>query len=192
MADESASESRWDRLRVRLISIGLLVAFVLFLFRADEWIRAALPNSDPSAMLAWFIPAAMTLTGAGFMMRTAWQVRRWPRVPGVILSASLKHSRAADEEAESFQPLVRYSYTVDGVKREGRRLALRGTDAGGSESWAREVLARYPVGKPISVFYNPANPDEAAIEASAPPLARGLLVLGCLLMLGVVYAAGVF
>lgn len=192
MADDGTSgESRWDKLRVRLISIGLLVACTLFLFRAGEWITAALPNSDPDAMLAWFIPAAMTLTGAGFMLRKTLQVRRWPRAPGVVLSASLKQSRDADAETQSFQPIIRYSYTVDGVKREGRRLTLGGAEGGG-EGWAREVLARYRVGTPVSVFCNPANPDEAALEASAPPLARGLLVLGLLLLLGLVYAAGVF
>jgi hypothetical protein len=79
--DDTSGESRWDRLRVRLISIALLVASVLFLFRADDWIRTALPNSDPSAMLAWFIPAAMTLTGAGLMLRKTWKVRRNPANP---------------------------------------------------------------------------------------------------------------
>lgn len=192
MADDGASgESRWDRLRVRLISIALLVAFVLFLSRAGEWIEAALPNSDPDAMLAWFIPAAMTLTGAGFMLRKTWKVRRWPRAPGVVLSSSLDHDRAADAETQSFQPIIRYSYTVDGVTRKGRRLTPGGAESGG-EGWAREMLARYPVGSATSVYYNPANPDEAVLEASPPPLARGLLALGLLLMLGVVYAAGVF
>jgi hypothetical protein len=32
---------------------------------------------------------------------------------------------------------------------------------------ARRVVARYPVGQAVQVYYNPANPEEATLEAGS-------------------------
>jgi hypothetical protein len=195
MAGDQEPETRRDRIRVRLISIALLVAIAAFLYRylgeAEALILRWLPNSDPGAMASFLMPAVIVLVGAGAMARQSLQVRRWPRAPGVILSSKLETILATDESGPSFRPLIRYRYTADGEKREGRTLILGGLQDGG-EDWARAVLARYPAGASVSVFCDPANPARSALEASLPPLARGLLVLGLLLLFGVIYAAGLF
>ena len=52
------------------------------------------------------------------------------------------------------------------------------------------TLARYPLGAPVTVFYNPAHPPEAVLERALPGLGRGVgcvlagLAGGVLLLLG--------
>ena len=63
------------------------------------------------------------------------------------------------------EPLVTYEYAVGGRTYRGNRLSfaerISGVDVG-------EMLKRYPDGKVVQVYYNPANPAQAVIERSLP------------------------
>jgi hypothetical protein len=192
--EDEPQEGPWDKLRVRLISVALFLAIVMFLYRMAEdgpgFLAPLLPDADLAAMAAFLVPAAIMLGGVAVMAWSVRKVRRWPRAPGVIVSTSLAPMKNPESAGRSFRPIVRYRYTVGGVERQGRTLR-HGRTEGGNEGWARQALARYPAGAPVNVLYNPLNPAESALEASLGPLGWALLVLGLLLLLGAVYAAGV-
>jgi hypothetical protein len=192
---DAPEEDRWDGLRARLIVIALLVAVVAFLWRMDgddSLVRAALPNADPVAVISFLIPAAFFLIPAGVMLRDARKVRRWPRVPGVVVStAAVAMKGPPGSAARSRRPVVRYRYTAGGVERRGDTLWF-GRQEGGGEGWTRKVLARYPVGAAVEVFCNPANPEQTSLEAAASPFAWAMLAVGLALLAGAVYAAGLF
>lgn len=127
-----------------------------------------------------FIVTAMV---AGVVGRKAWQVyqaRDWRAVPGRIISSKKvvrKVKRMRDEdnpkdkgfEMRNFAE-VRFEFESEGKKYRGERVSL-GEDPGNYE--VDERLARYPVGKEVTVYYDPARPASAVLERDAP---RGLFI----------------
>ena len=60
---------------------------------------------------------------------------------------------------------MQYSYQIAGQGYQSVKLAP-GPDVGGSG--ARKVVAKYPAGAQVMVFYDPQNPSEAVLERKAP------------------------
>jgi hypothetical protein len=103
--------------------------------------------------------------------------RRWPSTPGRVLTSEQRWKEAEGTDrtgvaAVGNYPMVLYEYEVSGRKYRAHRLAL-GLEARNSE--VAEVLARYPVGAAVTVYYNPARPDAAILERqSLRGFAQGL------------------
>jgi Protein of unknown function (DUF3592) len=84
------------------------------------------------------------------------------------------------------QPIVLYSYQVNGVHYSTDRVTLR--DASRSGSWATDMAARFHAGETVTAYYDPADPGAAFLIAERSwaifasfivPLAVAL-VLACL------------
>ena len=105
-----------------------------------------------------------------------YQARRsatWPSTEGVITQARVVRA------GYSYARAVVYSYTVDGVRCQGEDIAAGPVLTSITDAYARKCLARYPVGTPIAVYYDPENPAIAVLEPglskkSFVPLAFGL------------------
>lgn len=100
-----------------------------------------------------------------FIRRKVSQVSAWPSTQGVISSSSVE--ARASEDGYTDYPVVRYSYQVGGQAHKSSRIAP-GMEVGGSG--AHKVAARYAMGAPVTVYYNPQNPADAVLEKSAPAL----------------------
>ena len=74
-------------------------------------------------------------------------------------------ARHSSEGGWTKYPAVQYSYQAVGQAYEGSRIAP-GPEVGGSG--AGKVVARYPAGAQVMVFYNPQNPSDAVLERKAP------------------------
>lgn len=84
---------------------------------------------------------------------------------------------------------VAYEFDAGGRKFTGSRVSI-GEDLG--NIGVQETLARYPVGKRVEVYYDPANPASAVLERELPNgsfLFMGLLIAG-LTFFAVVVAVG--
>ncbi len=57
----------------------------------------------------------------------------------------------------------------------GDKIAFGG-DVGGSRKKANEMIAQYPVGKNVSVYYDPNNPEDVVLERRMG--SKGLLIIG--------------
>lgn len=87
---------------------------------------------------------------------------------------------------------IRYRYQVDEREYEGNQVTPNHfTATGDPERWARQ----YPLGTKVTVHYNPARPDQAALESGASAArtagrwAPGLMILGLgALVVGVIRA----
>jgi hypothetical protein len=87
-------------------------------------------------------------------------------------------------EIRNFANVV-YEYDVRGRKVRGNRVSI-GDDLGNFQ--VEETLARYPVGTPVTVYYNPRDPKEAVLERDPPQH-----LVGCVAaMVGVPLALLVF
>jgi hypothetical protein len=99
-----------------------------------------------------------------FMRRKMAAVRQWPSTMGTV-NASYLERRSSSEGGYTNYPVVHYSYQVSGQAHQGTKIAP-GMEVGGTG--AGKVVARYPAGAQVMVFYNPQNPSEAVLETKAP------------------------
>lgn len=110
----------------------------------------------------------------------------WPTVPGTVSVSDVKYdvstSGSGDNEfqTETFTPVVKYQYSVQGVEHTGSRIAFGAMNQ--SQNAAHAVVARYPVGASVTVHYNPEKPGEAVLETRASG-GTALAVLGGLFLL---------
>lgn len=100
---------------------------------------------------------------SGLRMR---EVSGWLSTTGTVLTSRLEEWESSPGEIIDY-PIVTYSYQVNGQAYEGKRIAPS-VESGGSGS--AKVIARYPVGASVQVFYNPGDPSAAVLEKKLPTL----------------------
>ena len=150
-------------------------------------------------MAALFIMLCVTyrswfLEGRG-MLQTSEEIRgRWHQTEGRVIRSGVR-DLSPGLKAELLPDLV-VTYDVDGERFENRRPWL-----GSDEPWRRprrdrlsnrmlngrdpevHVKTHYPMGRTVTVHYDPVRPWESILEADAPPKVRNryrayLLALG--------------
>jgi hypothetical protein len=99
-----------------------------------------------------------------FMRRRMATVSQWPSTMGTVLMSRIEQ-RSSSEGGYTNYPVVQYSYQIGGQPYQSYKLAP-GPEVGGTG--AGKVVARYPAGVQVMVFYNPQNPSEAVLETKAP------------------------
>jgi hypothetical protein len=109
-----------------------------------------------------------------FMRRKMAAVSQWPSTMGTVVMSRIEQ-RSSSEGGYTDYPVVQYSYQVGGQAFQSLKLAP-GPEVGGTG--ARKVVARYPAGAQVMVFYNPQNPAEAVLERKAPAQWLMWLLLG--------------
>jgi hypothetical protein len=108
---------------------------------------------------------AIFLTIIFFMRRRMATVSQWPSTMGVVQMSTIE--QRSSEDGYTDYPVVQYSYQVGGQSYQSMKLAP-GPEVGGSG--ARGVVAKYPAGAQVMVFYNPQNPSDAVLERKAPAM----------------------
>ena len=83
----------------------------------------------------------------------------WPSTVGTITSSRVV--AATFGKNTSYRPEVRYRYSVNGTMYENNRVGLLGPGVLGSE--VQRVVARYPTGSSVRVFYPPSSPARSAL-----------------------------
>jgi len=151
---------------------------------------------------AWVVGGVFALVGlfgVGLALRAFGKdatIRRWPQVPGTIISSHVESSEQSVKDANGYyrtstwsHPEARYTYTVEGVEYEGTKIA-RAIATSNNSSSAKACVARYPQGAEVQVYCDPADPTTAYLETrrsiggmilmgvSVPFLAIGLVLLG--------------
>lgn len=99
---------------------------------------------------------AAVVWGAILLARSR-RARAWPAAEGRIEVAE----PSAPEN--DLLPLIEYSYTVDGKTYRGRLVFPAGTFPQTPE-FAASYVKKYPVGSMVTVYYNPAAPEESVLE----------------------------
>jgi hypothetical protein len=109
-----------------------------------------------------------------------WQARSWKAAPGRIVysrAASRKVKTSSTDtdrnEMRNFASIA-YEFEVLGKTKRGTRVTIA-EDMGNSD--VAETLAKYPVGKVVTVYYDPFNPEKSVIERDMPAGAFRLIWL---------------
>ena len=93
----------------------------------------------------------------GLLYRQAEASQSWPSVDGLIVWSEIKenHDRV---NVLTYDAAVEFAYKVDGKRYTSKHTR------NSSSSEVREVVNRYPAGKPVKVFYDPQRPDFGVLE----------------------------
>ena len=110
-----------------------------------------------------FILNAIFLGIIFFMRRRMATVSQWPSTMGTVMMSRIEQ-RSSDDGYTDY-PVVQYSYQIGGQAYQSMKLAP-GPEVGGTG--ARKVVAKYPAGAQVMVFYDPQNPSDAVLERKAP------------------------
>jgi len=100
--------------------------------------------------------------------REAQAAAGWTPVTGSVVSHGLDEETSRDSDGgvdTTFSPRLTYAYEAAGAQRQGTRLSLDGVSFS-KRARAQAWLDERPVGAPIELFVNPANPDEALLTVA--------------------------
>jgi hypothetical protein len=118
--------------------------------------------------------------------------KQWPQTQGriVVSGSQVREVESFDDDSEGGKAVAKrnfanivYEYEVSRQKLRAGRVSI-GEDLGNFE--VAETIARYPLGKIVTVYYNPRRPREAVLERDPP---KG--VFGCVIWLVVIGTAGI-
>jgi hypothetical protein len=87
----------------------------------------------------------------------------WPFTDGVVVSSQVQRGC---KNLAYYLPVVRYRYMVGGQEYVGRRITF-GDNLCRSKGDAEKISNAYPEGKAVQVHFDPASPDDAAINVSS-------------------------
>src|SRR5882757_7258643 len=153
--------------------------------------------------LPWYVyamllaPLGLVLFAAAYKTLQARAAREWPSTPGkvVISDSELRDVKVLDSERESGRRLeqrnfanIVYQYSVAGKNLRNNRVSI-GEDRGNFE--VAETIAKYPVGTPVIVYYNPLHPNEAVLERDPPKGLWGCLGIGTAVVLAIVFGGAI-
>jgi hypothetical protein len=128
---------------------------------------------------------ALILIALRGKLRALREARRWPETTGKVIASRVQSLRKPPTGPTSSpphmkvtnQPFVQYEYKVGRRTYRCSRISVA-EQVDGAE--LREVLERYPVGKAVTVYYDPARPERALLERTLPA-GKLALGLGCLM-----------
>lgn len=117
----------------------------------------------------------------------------WPSVQGVIVKSMVKQktkemdrpmstNTRREISGTSYYPAIEYTYSVAGTQYEGTRIGLMSRGYALRRS-ANVAVAKYPVGKSVTVFYDASIPSQSVLEPGGTPLLYVLPVLGALFVI---------
>ncbi len=106
--------------------------------------------------------AAGALAVVGSYLAESRAVAARPVAVGQVVASELA-SKPGVKGRTYWHPVVRYRYPVEGREFEHDRIHLGGWNLTDRESAEAEV-ARFPIGSPVSVLYDPAAPGEGVLE----------------------------
>lgn len=98
--------------------------------------------------------------------------KTWAATDGSIETSELTWQGIRSPRA---RPVVTYRYQVDGESYLGTRIDFSFARIYFTPA-AQAVLDRYPPGAPVTVYYDPANPAESALEQRHSSVISGMLV----------------
>lgn len=102
-------------------------------------------------------------------MRETQRAKNWQTASGKITRSEVRALKKNDidgKENVRSVPAIAYEYNVKGKRYQGERINLAEIIP---ESDIEPLLARYPLGAQVTVYYDPSNPHQAVLERDLPP-----------------------
>jgi uncharacterized protein DUF3592 len=115
------------------------------------------------------ILALFVAPGLGLFGLEVYRVAMWRPVAARVISSDVGSVRGS-KGGVSYKPVIRYTYTYDGIQYSS--YGVTPIDISASEAWARSIVARYHPAAVTTAYVNPGNPASALLvrEPSLIPL----------------------
>jgi hypothetical protein len=164
---------------------------------------------DRTNVMIWITAGLVVLLGAvfGFGLWRIGRLRRavaaaqlWPETRGRIVEGSIYETTFALPKGRGVQyhaNLV-YEYVVAGRAYRSNHFNLDGPQVYSFRRGAAGHLKKWPIGREVTVYYDPAQPDRAALSRKAQRIGAIWFALGlggaiALLLLGfLVFEPGIY
>lgn len=183
--------------KAAIVTIAIILGLTVIAVFLPHGVTLPLPAplDEPRAWpIALFLAAIPGLFAYSIVSR--WREARrastWPEARARITRSTVvaEHRRRTREALQVFnRPAVEYEFRVGPRTFHGRRIGLGDTPRNGARIAA--LLARYPVGADVPVFYDPRNPQDALLERDFPAQLRKRWIF-VLLVAAVCTALGLF
>jgi Protein of unknown function (DUF3592) len=148
-------------------------------------------------MFAFLLPVAAILLGAfcvvyfAKMRRQARASAAWPFATGKITRSAVARDVLAVKDDDTgrirydtkYRPVVNFNYCVDGRDYYGSGVSGGWTSLHDSPERAEAVVAAYPAGKEIAIYYDPEQPRTAVLERGKAAGGLTPLVVGAVFSL---------
>jgi len=118
---------------------------------------------------------------------------QWPSVDGVIRTSGIESSESRTDDGlgtvRKFTPAVTYTFRVGGAERRRTQIAIGMSNLSGELAEAERVVTRYPVGKHVRVYFDPASrmavlePGNTKSANTIVGIGLGIAITGGLLVL---------
>ena len=153
------------------------------------------PNQNPGGFIVTIVTIPFLIfIGILFivMLRSVLKgsaSKRWPATDGRILSSEVTSHRSLDSDGTHttmYEPAIQYEYNAKGQRYQSKEIGFGGIDGTSSTDFADGIVAKYPMGSAVQVFYNPAKPSEAVLEHSGAGCNMVLLLIFGAIELGLV------
>lgn len=110
-----------------------------------------------------FLLIGVLLTIWGWtILQNARASASWPTADGLITDSRVSRSTDSDG-GDSYSPEITYSYAVNNLGYVNNTIKF-GENSYGSRSKAEKIAAGYPIGRNVTVYYDPEKPDRSVLE----------------------------
>lgn len=144
-------------------------------------------NKEPSIIPALILlPVGLLILAVSLFLGRQQQASvGWPSVEGRVINTYLEEYRDAEQEV-SYTPRIIYEYRLDGQTYTSQQIAFGIEQSYGSQNRAGDVLDEFPVGSPVTVYYDPDNPGNAVLDRSTGRNTFFIILGGALTLWGTV------
>ena len=176
-----------------LFGVFVLFAFGFVIFlkmkttvlaRSSPGAAVAAVNSQGSGCFQKIAGPIFTFMGIALLSVGILNIRKgsasndWPTTRGEVFTSEVQ-SRLETSDSSSgsgsrrrrktttttvYWAEMKYSYVVEGVSFEGDRVDYGMESRSSKRTRADEIVALYPVGEEVLVYYDPSDPSEAVLE----------------------------
>lgn len=103
----------------------------------------------------------------------------WPQAKGVVTTSHLEVGYF--KQMKGYYGVIEYNYCVGKTSFHGTRLSFNMVHLAVEDAW-KPVVDSYPVGKQVTVYYDPKNPGLAVLEPGLHDEMRDMFVLALILI----------
>jgi hypothetical protein len=112
---------------------------------------------------------------------------KWPVTQGAVVSVKVGERVSTNDHKDItyYFPVITYKFTVGGRDYTADRLSFSSNDST-FRTETEAFIKTFPIGKKVSVHYNPASPRDAILEPGSSAEAWAMIVLAVpLIALGI-------
>jgi hypothetical protein len=128
-------------------------------------ITSSRPFSSRGAILFLLVLATLAPTAALPRYFRAKNSATWPQAQGIITSSHLVAGRF--KQTKGYRAEIQYRYQAGATEYLSSRRSFENVHLA-TQAASQNVIDTYPVGKTVTVFYDPKNPASALLEPGLP------------------------